>query len=198
MQKVIGVRFRKAGKIHYFNPGQAEIKKGDFVIIETQRGLECLEVVISPREIASEKFKIEDIHRKADEFDLAKIEENHEKEKEAFIICQNKILEHKLPMNLIGAEYTFDLNKIIFSFTADGRVDFRELVKDLASIFPPTCKSPSIKNLSQLQVKVPHFIFTSPKVSKTICNVPFSIVSKLDALSNLITCGPNLIPASCG
>ena len=135
MQKVIGVRFKKAGKIHYFNPGQVEIERGDSVIVETPRGLECGLVVISPREIANEKLKVDFIHRKAGPNDLAKLAENREKEKEAFIICQNKIAEHDLPMNLISVEYTFDINKIIFSFTADGRVDFRELVKDLAYVF---------------------------------------------------------------
>ena len=135
MQRVIGVRFKKAGKIHYFNPGQTEIEKGDTVIVETQRGLECAQVVLSPHDIADDKLKIEMIYRKANQNDLKQIMENKNREKEAFDVCQNKIAEHKLPMNLISVEYTFDMNKIIFSFTAEGRVDFRELVKDLASIF---------------------------------------------------------------
>ena len=135
VQKVIGVRFKKAGKIHYFNPGQIEITRGDFVIIETQRGLECVEVVISPREIANDKLKVDSIIRKADQKDLSQMSENQRNSKTAFDICIGKIKEHKLPMNLIGVEYTFDASKIIFSFTAEGRVDFRELVKDLASVF---------------------------------------------------------------
>ncbi|MBR2179772.1 MAG: stage 0 sporulation family protein [Selenomonadaceae bacterium] len=135
MQKVIGVRFKKAGRVYYYNPGQIEIEKGEFVIVETQRGLECGHVVISPREIADDKLKIESIRRKANQQDLEQIKTNHESEKEAFKICQNKIAEHSLPMNLISVEYMFDMNKIIFSFTAEGRVDFRELVKDLASVF---------------------------------------------------------------
>ena len=135
MQKVIGVRFKKAGKIHYFNPGQIEILRGDFVIVETQRGLECVEVVISPREIANDKLKVDSIIRKADQKDLSQMAENQRNSKSAFDICIGKIKEHKLPMNLISVEYTFDASKIIFSFTAEGRVDFRELVKDLASVF---------------------------------------------------------------
>ena len=135
MQKVIGVRFKKAGKIHYFNPGQIEVERGDFVIIETQRGLECVEVVISPRELADDKFKVESIIRKAHKKDISQMEENKKNSKIAFDICLSKIKEHKLPMNLISVEYTFDAGKIIFSFTAEGRVDFRELVKDLAAVF---------------------------------------------------------------
>ena len=135
MQKVIGVRFKKAGRVYYYNPGQIEIEKGEFVIVETQRGLECGQVVISPNEIADDKLKVESIRRKANQQDLEQIKANRESEKEAFVICQNKIAEHNLPMNLISVEYMFDMNKIIFSFTAEGRVDFRELVKDLASVF---------------------------------------------------------------
>ena len=135
MQKVIGVRFKKAGKIHYFNPGQFEITRGDTVIVETQRGTEFAQVVLSPHEIANDKLKIDTISRKATQNDLDQISENRSKEKEAFEICQGKIKEHRLPMNLISVEYTFDTSKIVFSFTADGRVDFRELVKDLASVF---------------------------------------------------------------
>lgn len=135
MQKIIGVRFKKAGRIHFFNPGQIEISKGDTVIIETSHGLEHGEVVISPRDLGSERIRFDVIRRKANSIDLARIADNHEREKEAFTICQEKIAEHKLPMNLIGVEYAFDWSKVVFSFTADGRVDFRELVKDLAAIF---------------------------------------------------------------
>ena len=135
MQKVIGVRFKKAGRIYYFRPGQIEIEKGEFVIVETQRGIECGQVVISPHEIADDKLKVDIIRRKATQRDLEQVAENRENEKSAFVICQNKIAEHGLMMNLISVEYMFDTNKIIFSFTAEGRVDFRDLVKDLASVF---------------------------------------------------------------
>lgn len=143
MQIVIGVRFKKAGKIYFYDPTDYEIKKGDFIIVDTIRGLECGEVVIGPRELPNAEnpegcgfnFPIRRIHRKATKADLARVEENHRAEKKAFEICLEKIAEHDLPMKLINVDYTFDVNKIIFYFTADGRVDFRALVKDLAYIF---------------------------------------------------------------
>lgn len=135
MQKVIGVRFKKAGRIHFYNPSTFDIEKGDTVIIDTPRGPEYGKVVISPREIVENKHKIPVINRKANQEDLYLIAENHKKEAEAFDICIEKISEHGLPMNLISVEYSFDLSKIVFSFTSNGRVDFRELVKDLAAIF---------------------------------------------------------------
>ena len=135
MQKVIGVRLRKAGKIHYYKPGQVEIAKGDYVVIETAQGLECVEVIIAPRELANDKFKIEFIKRRASSLDIKRLKENKKLEQEAFDVCSQKIAEHNLPMTLIEVTYSFDASKIVFSFTASGRVDFRELVKDLASIF---------------------------------------------------------------
>jgi len=137
MAKVIGVRFKKAGKIYYFNPNDVEVSKGDYVIVETVRGIEFGECVIGIKEFDTENFnaQLKDVIRKATEEDIKTNEINKEKEKEAFDICLNKIEKHNLDMKLIDVEYTFDNNKIIFYFTADGRVDFRELVKDLASIF---------------------------------------------------------------
>ena len=142
MQKVIGVRFKKAGKIHFFDPGEEDIKSGDSVIVETARGIECADVVIGVREIPTAENSEENniptprkIQRKATPEDLERVAENKIKEKKAFDICLEKIKEHGLPMNLINVNYTFDLNKIIFYFTADGRVDFRALVRDLAYIF---------------------------------------------------------------
>ena len=142
MQKIIGVRFKKAGKIHFFDPGDEDIQSGDSVIVETVRGLECAEVVIGCREIPTaenpEYSNVPTPHqisRKATQEDLERVAENKSKEKMAFDICQEKIIEHELPMNLISVNYTFDLSKIIFYFTADGRVDFRALVRDLAYIF---------------------------------------------------------------
>ncbi len=142
--KVIGVRFKKAGKIFYFDPVEDVIEKGDFVIVDTMRGLECGKVVIGVRDIPEaeipaqqcSKFSpIRRIHRKATKADLARVEENKKNELKAFDICKEKIAEHGLPMKLINVNYTFDVSKIIFYFTADGRVDFRELVRDLAYIF---------------------------------------------------------------
>ena len=140
--QIIGVRLKKAGKILFFEPDDSEPVKGDAVIVETVRGLECGTVVIGPRELPEAQnpesepgLPLKKIYRKATEADLRKLAENHAGEKRAFDICLQKIAEHDLPMKLINVEFTFDVNKIIFFFTADGRVDFRELVRDLASIF---------------------------------------------------------------
>ncbi|SHE45496.1 PSP1 domain-containing protein [Clostridium fallax] len=137
MIKVVGVRFKKAGKIYYFDPKDIEIKKDDNVIVETARGIEFGQCVIQQKEISEEEIvaPLKAVLRVADESDIKKHQENKAKEKDAFDICLKKIEEHGLTMKLIDVEYTFDNNKVIFYFTADGRVDFRELVKDLATIF---------------------------------------------------------------
>ncbi len=137
MTKVIGVRFRTAGKVYFFSPGKYEIKTGDKVIVETARGVEFGSVVSGIREVEDEKIAqtLKSVMRIATEEDIRKEEKNREKEKEAFEICKDKIRKHGLEMKLIDAEYTFDNNKVLFYFTADGRIDFRELVKDLASVF---------------------------------------------------------------
>lgn len=137
MIKIIGVRFRNAGKIYYFSPGKMEIKYGDQVIVETARGIEFGQVVLGSREIADEKVvqPLKPVIRMATDEDKEKEAANRAKEKDAFKICQEKIHKHNLEMKLIDVEFTFDNNKILFYFTADGRIDFRELVKDLASIF---------------------------------------------------------------
>ena len=137
MIKVIGVRFRRAGKIYYFSPGDIRIHTDDHVIVETARGVEYGHVVIGSKEVEDDKVvqPLKSVIRLATPEDDREEEINREKEKEAFKICQEKIKKHKLEMKLIDAEYTFDNNKVLFYFTADGRVDFRELVKDLASVF---------------------------------------------------------------
>ena len=137
MVKVIGVRFRTAGKIYYFDPLNFQVKRGDHVIVETARGVEYGTVVGSPREVADDKVvqPLKPVLRVATERDDEQEAGNKAKEKEAFKICQEKIRKHGLEMKLIDAEYTFDNNKVLFYFTADGRVDFRELVKDLAGVF---------------------------------------------------------------
>lgn len=137
MVKVIGVRFRTAGKIYFFNPLKFDIKKGDNVIVETARGIEFGTVVSAPREVEDDKViqPLKPVLRIANEKDKEQEAANKVKEKEAFKICLEKIKKHKLEMKLIDAEYTFDNNKVLFYFTADGRIDFRELVKDLASVF---------------------------------------------------------------
>jgi cell fate regulator YaaT (PSP1 superfamily) len=137
MIKVAGIRFKKAGKIYYFDPGDLEINKGDNLIVETARGIEFGECVTGLKLINEEDVvsPLKSVIRKATEQDDNQHKENKLKEKEAFNLCLEKIQEHKLVMKLIDVEYTFDNNKVIFYFTADGRVDFRELVKDLATIF---------------------------------------------------------------
>ena len=137
MITVIGVRFRTAGKIYYFDPAGRKIKIGDHVIVETARGIEYGYVVLGNREVEDSKVvpPLKAVIRMATPEDEAVEKRNKEKEKEAFRICQEKIKKHNLEMKLIDAEYTFDNNKVLFYFTADGRIDFRELVKDLAAVF---------------------------------------------------------------
>lgn len=137
MTKVVGVRFRNVGKIYYFSPKDYEIKTGDHVIVETARGIEYGKVVLAPREVGEEDVvhPLKEVLRVATKEDDEREAQNRVREREAFKICQKKIREHGLEMKLIDAEYTFDNNKVLFYFTADGRIDFRELVKDLASVF---------------------------------------------------------------
>lgn len=137
MVKVVGVRFRIAGKIYYFDPGKYKIQKGDHVIVETARGIEYGTVAGVQLEVEEEEITqpLKPVLRIATERDDKQEAENRAKEKEAFQICLEKIKKHGLEMKLIDAEYTFDNNKVLFYFTADGRIDFRELVKDLASVF---------------------------------------------------------------
>lgn len=137
MITVIGIRFRRAGKVYYFDPAGIEIKKGDSVIVETARGVEYGTVVLGCRDLEEEKVvqPLKQVIRIATPEDDAVNAQNREKEKRAFGICLDKIAKHGLEMKLIDAEYTFDNNKVLFYFTADGRIDFRELVKDLASVF---------------------------------------------------------------
>ena len=137
MKNIIGVRFKKQGKIYFFDSGNIEIAPKDKVIVETSMGQELGEVVVNKRQFPDYKLntQIKKIIRKADKKDLKHYEENKKKEKEAFKICKDKIKKYKLNMNLTDVEYKFDNSKILFYFTADGRIDFRDLVKDLASIF---------------------------------------------------------------
>lgn len=137
MTKIVGVRFKTAGKVYYFDPVEFKITKGDCVIVETARGIELGTVVIAPSEVSEESVvkPLKSVIRIASEEDLKKREENKEKEKKAFSICNEQIKKHGLEMKLVEVEYTFDASKVLFYFTADGRVDFRDLVKDLAAIF---------------------------------------------------------------
>ncbi|MBO8172655.1 MAG: stage 0 sporulation family protein [Bacillaceae bacterium] len=137
MYEVVGVRFKKAGKIYYFDPGEFDVRKGDHVIVETARGIEYGQVVIGKKKVSEEDvvLPLKNVIRIAGDNDARQVEENKKAAREAFDICLEKIADHGLEMKLVDVEYTFDRNKIIFYFTADGRVDFRELVKDLAAVF---------------------------------------------------------------
>ena len=137
MTKVVGIRFRNVGKIYYFNPKEYKMKIGDHVIVETARGIEFGRVVLGPKEVGEDEVihPLKEVLRVATPEDEEREKQNRQKEKEAFKICQKKIRDHGLEMKLIDAEYTFDNNKVLFYFTADGRIDFRQLVKDLAAIF---------------------------------------------------------------
>lgn len=137
MSEIVGVRFREAGKMYYFDPDGRKLKKNDYVIVETSRGVECGRVVMENAEMPESEIvqPLKKLSRKADEKDLERLEENREKEREAFKICREKIKRRRLDMKLVAAERAFDGGKLIFYFTADGRIDFRELVKDLAGVF---------------------------------------------------------------
>ena len=137
MAEVIGVRFKEVGKVYYFDPLNNKLNTGDMVVVETARGLECGEVATPNKTIDDSELThpLKPLIRIADENDLKHLAENKEKEKEAYKICEQKIAQHNLDMKLVNVEYTFDNTKILFYFTADGRVDFRALVKDLASVF---------------------------------------------------------------
>lgn len=137
MAEIIGVRFKSVGKVYYFDPDSIKVEKGMKVIVETARGVECGEVAMANREVRDEELvkPLKKVMRVANKDDLKKVSDNLAREKQALSVCNEKIAKHKLNMKLVDVEFTFDNNKILFYFTADGRVDFRELVKDLASVF---------------------------------------------------------------
>ena len=137
MAEIVGIKFKDVGKVYYFGPNGMTFQKGDKAIVETARGLECGEVATENSDVPDESIvaPLKPVIRHATKEDLATVEQNREKEKKAFQICEEKIARHGLDMKLVDVEYTFDSSKILFYFTADGRVDFRELVKDLAGIF---------------------------------------------------------------
>lgn len=137
MKKVITVRFKQSGKTYYFDPAGIEIAAGDYVIVETARGTECAEVVQGVKEIPDSQIvkELKSVVRLADSVDIRRMNQNRADEKKAFDICVDRIARHKLEMKLVDVEYTLDRSKILFYFTADGRVDFRDLVKDLAGVF---------------------------------------------------------------
>ena len=137
MTKVIGVRFKANGKSYYFSPGDLELQQGDYVIVETARGTECGEVAKGPHDVPDSSLvkPLKTVTRMADAVDVRRMQQNRADEKRAFSVCEERIAKHKLDMKLVDVEYTLDRNKILFYFTADGRIDFRDLVKDLAGVF---------------------------------------------------------------
>ncbi len=137
MEKIVGVKFKNTAKIYYFSPNGEKYKKDDGVIVETARGVEYGTITMEEKEVDDKEIvqPLKPIIRRATKNDLERLKRNEEKAAEAYKVCNEKIAEHKLDMKLVGAEYTFDGSKIIFSFSAPGRIDFRDLVKDLASVF---------------------------------------------------------------
>lgn len=199
MVKIIGVRFRTAGKVYYFSPGKTEPKAGDKVIVETARGVEFGTVVLGPKEVEEDKITppLKSVIRLATAEDIKKEEKNREKEKEAFKICLEKIRKHGLEMKLIDAEYTFDNNKVLFYFTADGRIDFRELVKDLASVFRTRIELRQIGVRDETKIRGGIGICGRPLCCHTYLT-EFAPVSIKMAKEQGLSLNPSKISGSCG
>ena len=199
MTKVIGVRFRTAGKIYFFAPGKFDIKQGDNVIVETARGVEFGRVVSGPKEVQGEDViqPLKPVIRMAGNQDRKTVEKNRQKEKEAFKICQEKIRKHGLEMKLIDVEYTFDGNKILFYFTADGRIDFRELVKDLAAVFRTRIELRQIGVRDETKIRGGIGICGRPLCCSTYLT-EFSAVSIKMAKEQNLSLNPTKISGVCG
>ena len=199
MTKVIGVRFRTAGKIYFFAPGKLDIKRGDNVIVETARGVEFGRVVSGPKEVKEKDViqPLKPVLRIATEQDHRTVEKNRQKEKEAFKICQEKIRKHGLEMKLIDAEYTFDNNKVLFYFTADGRIDFRELVKDLAAVFRTRIELRQIGVRDETKIRGGIGICGRPLCCSTYLT-EFAAVSIKMAKEQNLSLNPTKISGVCG
>ena len=199
MVKVIGVRFRTAGKIYFFSSGQFDIKQGDNVIVETARGVEFGRVVSGVKEVAEEDViqPLKSVIRIATEQDQKVVNKNKQKEKEAFKICLEKIRKHGLEMKLIDVEYTFDGNKILFYFTADGRIDFRELVKDLAAVFRTRIELRQIGVRDETKIRGGIGICGRPLCCSTYLT-EFSAVSIKMAKEQNLSLNPTKISGVCG
>ena len=199
MTLVAGVRFRNGGKLYYFSPGELQLKRGDDVIVETSKGQEYATVTFAPREIEDERITapLKPILRAATEADKKKIEDNAEKEKKAYDICLEKIAKHKLEMKLISVEYSFDNSKILFYFTADGRVDFRELVKDLASVFRTRIELRQIGVRDETRILGGYGICGRPLCCHSYLS-DFAPVSIKMAKEQNLSLNPTKISGSCG
>lgn len=199
MTKVVGVRFRNVGKIYYFDPKEYIVKEGDHVIVETARGVEYGKVVLTPRNIKEEDVvhPLKEVLRVATKEDEEREQQNRIKEKEAFKICQKKIREHELDMKLIDAEYTFDNNKVLFYFTADGRIDFRELVKDLAAVFRTRIELRQIGVRDETKIRGGIGICGRPLCCSTYLS-EFAAVSIKMAKEQNLSLNPTKISGVCG
>ncbi len=199
MAEVIGVKFKSIGKVYYFSPNGLETAIGDKVIVETARGIECGEVAMELKEISDSEINspLKSVIRKATAKDLETIELNRKKEKEAFKVCEQKILKHGLEMNLIDVECTFDNNKLLFYFTADNRVDFRELVKDLASVFRTRIELRQIGVRDEAKLLGGLGICGRPFCCKTFLG-DFQPVSIKMAKEQSLSLNPTKISGTCG
>ena len=199
MEMVVGVRFRNVGKIYYFNPKNYKVKVGDHVIVETARGVEYGRVVLEPRSVKEDEVvhPLKEVLRVATKEDEEHEAENRLKEKEAFKICKKKIREHGLEMKLIDAEYTFDNNKVLFYFTADGRIDFRELVKDLAAVFRTRIELRQIGVRDETKIRGGIGICGRPLCCSTYLS-EFAAVSIKMAKEQNLSLNPTKISGVCG
>lgn len=199
MAEIIGVKFKSVGKVYYFSPNGHDVALGDKVIVETARGIECGEVAMGLKEISDEEISstLKSVIRKATDEDFETIEKNEKKEKEAFKICEEKIAKHGLKMNLIDVECTFDNNKLLFYFTADNRVDFRELVKDLAGIFRTRIELRQIGVRDEAKLLGGLGICGRPFCCKTFLG-DFQPVSIKMAKEQSLSLNPTKISGTCG
>ena len=199
MVEVIGVRFRTAGKIYFFNPKEFQVKSGDHVIVETARGIEFGSVVSERRQVKEKCIgdELKPVLRIATKEDEERAEKNREKEKEAYQICLEKIKEHNLDMKLVSTEYTFDNNKVLFYFTADGRVDFRELVKDLAAVFRTRIELRQIGVRDETKIRGGIGICGRPLCCSTYLT-EFAAVSIKMAKEQNLSLNPTKISGVCG
>lgn len=199
MAKVVGVRFRNVGKIYYFNPKNYKVKPGDHVIVETARGVEYGKVVLAPKDVVDDQVvhPLKEVLRVATKDDDEREKYNRKRERDAFKICQKKIREHGLEMKLIDAEYTFDNNKVLFYFTADGRIDFRELVKDLASVFRTRIELRQIGVRDETKIRGGIGICGRPLCCNTYLS-EFAPVSIKMAKEQNLSLNPSKISGVCG
>lgn len=199
MAEVIGVRFKEVGKTYYFDPAKEQYKEGENVIVETSRGVEFGQIIIANRIVDDSEITVplRPVIRRANEHDYMIVKENKEKEKEAFKICCEKIKKHKLDMKLVKVEYTFDSNKILFYFSAENRVDFRELVKDLASVFKTRIELRQIGVRDQSKMLGGLGVCGRPFCCKTFLG-DFQPVSVKMAKEQGLSLSPTKISGTCG